>query len=192
MDKKLSYCLGQNDDQILLVDMHDNPIGTIEKLAAHQQGLLHRAFSLFLYHDNSLLLQQRAVSKYHCGGLWANSCCSHPRPDESVAAAACRRLGEETGLFCQQPEELFSFVYRAQLDNQLTEHEYDHVLLAHHPMTDVSAYNFNPQEIQAMRWVETELLEKELRMQPQLFAPWFRLAAPRVIAHLRLLKLRSQ
>src|SRR5689334_1861243 len=110
-------------DYVIIVDPLDNEIGASEKLAAHREGKLHRAFSVFVFHDDALLLQRRADSKYHSPGLWTNTCCSHPRPGEGLTVAAHRRLSEEMGFDCDL-EPAFSFVYRAQFPNGLVEHEF--------------------------------------------------------------------
>ena len=112
---------------VILVDSQDNPIGVMEKMMAHQTGKLHRAFSVFVFNDHEeLLLHRRALTKYHSPGLWTNTCCSHPMPGEDVAVAAHRRLQEEMGMACTLVK-TFDFVYRAELDNDLIEHEFDHV-----------------------------------------------------------------
>src|SRR5258705_12437047 len=114
-------------NQVILVNEHDEPTGTMEKLAVHKKGLLHRAFSVFIFNTKGeLLLQRRTLNKYHSGGLWTNSCCSHPQPGEETKAAAQRRLKEEMG-FTAALEKIFDFVYKAEFDNGLTEHEFDHV-----------------------------------------------------------------
>src|SRR5437868_2002286 len=113
--------------EVILVNKRDEPTGSMEKLAAHQQGLLHRAFSIFIFNDNGeLLLQQRAIDKYHSGGLWTNTCCSHPQPGEETIVAAQRRLKEEMG-FTTSIKKVFDFVYKAEFGNGLIEHEFDHV-----------------------------------------------------------------
>ena len=113
--------------QVILVDVNDRQIGIMEKMKAHQQGSLHRAFSVFIFNKKGeMLLQQRALNKYHSGGLWTNACCSHPLPGEETIAAAKRRLQEELG-FEIPVEKVFDFVYKADFDNGLTEHEFDHV-----------------------------------------------------------------
>ena len=117
-----------NSPQVQLVDLFDRPCGSAEKLAAHRQPLLHRAFSVFLYHEDALLLQQRAWQKYHCGGLWANTCCSHPQPGEALPAAAHRRLREELAIDCPLTE-IGSFVYYHPFANGLYEYEYDHIFV---------------------------------------------------------------
>jgi isopentenyl-diphosphate Delta-isomerase len=160
------------EEQVVLVDENDRPLGTAPKMAAHEAGQLHRAFSVFVFHpDGRVLLQQRAHSKYHSGGLWTNTCCSHPRPDEDVAQAAHRRLREEMGFDCDL-RAAFTFVYRAELDRGLTEHEYDHVFLGEfsgEPALD-------PDEAAAWRWVEPAALNSELAAEPQDFTVWFRIA----------------
>ena len=119
------------EEQVVLVNTLDEPQGTMEKMAAHEKGVLHRAFSVFILNSKGeLLLQQRAHHKYHSGGLWTNTCCSHPRDGEDVIDAGIRRLQEEMGMRCQL-EPKFSFVYRADLDHGMTEHELDHVLIGY-------------------------------------------------------------
>lgn len=160
--------------QVILVDEEDNPIGEAEKIAAHQQGLLHRAFSIFIFHKPSqgeplLLLQQRQSSKYHCAGLWTNTCCSHPKPGETVLAAAHRRLLEELGMQTEL-KEVGGFHYTAKFDNGLIENEMDHVLIG---FTSDTTIAFNPEEIQAVRWITVSELLEELLQSPQNFTPWF-------------------
>lgn len=164
------------DKEIILVDSHDNITGYTSKFEAHRTGALHRAFSVFLYHENSLLIQQRAQDKYHSGGLWANTCCSHPRKGESLEAAVSRRLMEEAGIKCGV-EEVFAFVYKHQFGEQLYEHEYDHVFLGEYD----GEYVMNPDEVQDFRWVDLDELKTELESSPEKFACWFQIAAPKVI-----------
>ena len=160
-----------NKELIILVDEYDNELGLMEKLEAHQKGLLHRAFSVFLLNDsNQLLLQKRALNKYHSPGLWTNTCCSHPRDGESVINAGIRRLSEEMG-FETELNTLFSFIYKAEFDNGLTEHEFDHVLLGR--------YNKNPLinklEVSDWRWIDVELLKKDVVVSPYLYTVWFKI-----------------
>jgi isopentenyl-diphosphate delta-isomerase len=116
--------------EVILVDSEDNPIGTMEKMEAHEKGLLHRAFSVLIFNSKGqMLLQKRARSKYHSGGLWTNTCCSHPAPNESVAEAAKRRLKEEMGIDAE-PKFAYKFIYKTPLDQNLVEHEVDHVFTA--------------------------------------------------------------
>ena len=157
-------------DRVILVDSEDRPIGTEEKLAAHEKGVLHRAFSVFVLNDrDEMLLQQRADGKYHSSGLWSNTCCSHPRPGEATGDAARRRLEEEMGFTCDV-EPAFALVYRAEVGGGLIEHEYDHVLLARwngDPTPD-------PGEVKGWRWVEPAELRREVRLNPERFTYWFR------------------
>jgi len=163
----------EQKEYVVLVDERDSQIGLEEKLKAHELGLLHRAFSVFLFRkkDNKieLLLQQRAKHKYHCGGLWANTCCSHPRDGEPVIKAGKRRLQEEMGIKDVSLEPVGKFAYKAVFENGLTEHEIDHVLIGHFDSDDI---NFNPEEVQAVRWVTLDQLEKELIEKPEIFVPW--------------------
>ncbi|HSU49504.1 MAG TPA: isopentenyl-diphosphate Delta-isomerase, partial [Segetibacter sp.] len=116
-------------EEVILVNELDEQIGKMEKMEAHSKGLLHRAFSVFIFNDQGeMLLQQRAVSKYHSGGLWTNACCSHPRPEEATEDAALRRLQEELG-FTVSLAKIFDFRYNASFTNGLTEHEFDHVFV---------------------------------------------------------------
>jgi isopentenyl-diphosphate delta-isomerase len=121
-----------NENYVILVDKNDNPIGEMEKIEAHEKGLLHRAFSVFIYNKkNELMLQQRALTKYHTPGLWTNTCCSHQKVGESNVEAGQRRLMEEMG-FTVPLEEKMSFTYKAPFDNGLTEHEFDHILVGYY------------------------------------------------------------
>jgi isopentenyl-diphosphate Delta-isomerase len=159
-------------EQVILVDGADNALGVREKHAAHLDGLLHRAFSVFLFDDaGRMLLQRRAHDKYHSGGLWSNTCCSHPRPGEETAAAAQRRLLEEMGVLCPL-HHAFSFIYRADVGGGLTEHEYDHVFLGR--------FNGEPApdnaEVGAWRWVAAGALRREVESHPDHFTHWFHIA----------------
>lgn len=159
-------------EYIVLVDRENREIGTAEKLAAHQNNQLHRAFSVFIFRKKprlELLLQQRAQEKYHCGGLWTNTCCSHPHPGEPVLEAGMRRLQEEMG-FTTTLTDLGWFHYNAHFDNGLSEHEIDHVLIGE--IDDSVPLHINPSEVQATRWVAIEDLKRELAASPRLFTPW--------------------
>ena len=164
-------------EHVVLVDARDRPVGSAEKLRAHQEGLLHRAFSVFVFNtDGHLLLQRRHPNKYHSGGLWSNTCCSHPRVDEPAAAAALRRLDEEMGFRCNL-DYRFGFTYHAVLDNDLVEHEYDHVFVGTfdgHPVPD-------EHEVDDFRWIAPQQLLDEMQAQPEHFTYWFRLIAERVL-----------
>ncbi|NOZ82014.1 MAG: isopentenyl-diphosphate Delta-isomerase [Candidatus Micrarchaeota archaeon] len=166
---------------VVLVDENDREIGTEEKLKAHREKKLHRAFSIFIFDSKGrLLLQKRADSKYHCGGLWTNTCCSHPRPGESVMEAARRRLREEMGFECDL-EILFPFIYKADFENGLTEYEYDYVLIGRYE----GKIDPNPEEADGWAWFTPEEVKKEMERSPEKFTPWFRIAFPRVIEELR-------
>ena len=157
-------------DRVVLVDWLDRPVGTEEKLEAHRQGRLHRAFSVLgLNAAGEMLLQRRAADKYHSGGLWSNACCSHPRPGEEVEAAAHRRLREEMGFDCPL-EDVFSFVYRTELGGGLVEHEYDHVLLGRWDGAPTPA----PAEVSEWKWLSPAALREALERHPEHFTYWFR------------------
>lgn len=164
--------MNDKEEVVILVDEHDRQIGLAKKLYAHEKGLLHRAFSIFVFKDTidgkKLLLQQRDVKKYHAGGLWTNTCCSHPRDGESVLAAGRRRLQEELG-FCLELEQIGSFCYRANFSNGLIEHEYDHVLIGNY---NNEAINCNPDEVQDFAWVSINEFEEKLSSTPAEFTPW--------------------
>lgn len=157
-------------DQVILVDPHDRPVGTAEKLMAHRTGLRHRAFSVLVRNEEGeLLLQRRAEGKYHSGGLWSNTCCSHPRPGEYTTTAARRRLFEEMGFDCPVTP-VGSLIYRAEVGSGLVEHEYDHLFLGHwdgEPVPD-------PAEVSEWRWVPVAKLLDEVARHPGRFTVWFR------------------
>ena len=156
---------------VILVDDNDNQLGLMEKIEAHEKALLHRAFSVFILNDNKqLLLQKRALNKYHSPGLWTNTCCSHPRDGESVIDAGIRRLDEEMG-FKTQLNNLFSFVYKARLDNGLTEHEYDHVLLGKYNKDPL----MNELEVCDWKWVDLDALSNDLVINPKSYTVWFKI-----------------
>lgn len=158
-------------EYVILVDENDQEIGQMEKMEAHEKALLHRAFSIFLFNDkNELLLQQRAHSKYHSGGLWTNTCCSHPRAGETVLEAANRRLMEEMGIEAEMQSE-FSFIYRAELDNDLTEYELDHVVLGTFNGEPV----INPEEVAAWKYVSMKEIEADMKANPENYTAWFRI-----------------
>jgi isopentenyl-diphosphate delta-isomerase len=160
---------------VLLVDEHDRPLRLMEKMAAHEQGLLHRAFSAYVFqsHDGvpRLLLQKRSIAKYHFGGLWTNTCCGHPLDNETPALAGERRLPEEMNFRCSL-REVGTFIYRAQSANALIEHELDHVLIG---TFEGVLPRPNPAEADDARWVSLAELDQELAREPQAFTPWFAL-----------------
>jgi isopentenyl-diphosphate delta-isomerase len=158
-------------DFVVLVDSQDNEVGIMEKMEAHEKGLLHRAFSIFLFNSKGeMLLQQRALSKYHSPGLWTNACCSHPAPNETTLEAGKRRLQEELGLSTVLVE-AFKFEYRATFDNSLTEHELDYVLVGY---TDEFP-QLNLDEAQDYRWVRWADLLSEMALYPEKFTVWFKI-----------------
>ena len=156
---------------VLLVDELDNVIGTAEKLAAHQNGgQLHRAFSLLIFNTKGeILIQKRAASKYHCPGLWTNTCCSHPDGEHLIEDNARTRLQEEMGMECGEISREFSFIYRKEFDNGLTEHELDHVLIAVSDEVPV----LNPSEADDFTYVSLETLYKDLDENPAKYTFWF-------------------
>ena len=160
------------EPEVILVNEQDEAIGTMAKMEAHQKGVLHRAFSVFLFDsEGRMLLQQRAATKYHGAHLWTNACCSHPYPGELTAAAAQRRLQEELG-FVIPLRPIFSFTYKADVENGLIEHEFDHVFAGEWE----SEVNFNTEEVAAVRYQGMADIKAELQAQPHLFTTWFRLA----------------
>lgn len=171
----------EKSEYVVLVNEHDEAIGTMEKMAAHRSGMLHRAFSIFLFDaEGRMLLQQRADAKYHSPGLWSNACCSHPRPGENVIPAANRRLQEELGTEARL-EHRFAFTYHARFANDLQEHEFDHVLFGAfsgeiHP---------DPTEVKAVRWLSPEELNTGISATPEAFTPWLRICWPQVLEHMQ-------
>lgn len=170
-----------NQEHVILVDHNDHQIGTMEKMEAHRQGVLHRAFSVFLFNDNGdLLLQQRALSKYHSAGLWTNTCCSHPRPGESTGDAAFRRLKEEMGITAPL-EKAFSFIYKVRFDNDLFEHELDHILIG----TFNGIPEVNPEEVNAYKWVSPIEIRKRMESNPEEYTAWFKICFEEMFDHYR-------
>jgi len=157
------------EKDIILVDPDDRETGTGEKADVHRRGLLHRAFSVFLFNGDSLLIQRRATGKYHSAGLWANTCCSHPRAGQTVAEAAALRLEQECGITGARIREAGSFVYRAVFANGLTEYEYDHVFTGEYSGT----FDPDPEEIEELRYVPLAELKQDLLTHPERYAVWF-------------------
>lgn len=169
------------ENQVILVDEKDCPLGTTTKLHAHQQGLLHRAFSIFIFKQETtleLLLQQRAAVKYHSPSLWTNTCCSHPLPHETILAAAQRRLQEEFHLNIAL-QHAGQFHYTARFDNGLIENELDHVFTGFYSNETITP---NPAEIQAFRWISIEALKQEMHQYPNQFTPWLNQALTLALA----------
>lgn len=165
-----------NKEYVILVDENDRMTGTMEKMEAHVKGVLHRAFSIFIFNTKGqLLLQQRAMQKYHSSGKWTNTCCSHPRPGEDTVTAAKRRLAEEMGLQCPlQP--MFDFIYHAEVNQGMTEHEFDHVFWG---ITDTLP-SLNPDEAMAYRYENLTDLEFDIKAHPTQYTQWFKLCFDRV------------
>lgn len=168
-------------EEVILVNEKDKVLGYMEKQEAHIKGLMHRAFSIFIFNDkNELLLQKRAVEKYHSGGLWTNTCCSHPRKNETNIEAAYRRLNEEMGMSCVL-NKVFTFTYKAVLDKGLTEHEFDHVFFG---FTNQKP-KINTDEVAEYKYISIVNLEKTVSTRPELFTEWFLICFPKVINQLR-------
>ena len=159
------------EDKVILVDNNDNQIGLMPKLEAHEKGVLHRAFSVFIFNNyGELMLQRRALTKYHSPGLWTNTCCSHQRDGESNISSGKRRLNEEMG-FDTELFEKTSFIYKAKFDNGLTEHEFDHVI--------VGSYNHSPIinsiEVNSWKWMSLENVKKDINDHPDNYTAWFKI-----------------
>lgn len=167
------------EEQVILVDGNDLQVGQMEKMEAHQKGLLHRAFSVFIFNSkNELLLQQRAFDKYHSGGLWTNTCCSHPRIGESNLDGANRRLMEEMGMQADL-KWVFDFTYRAEFESGLVEHELDHVFFGQSDLLPV----INRNEVETFKYVNLEALKDELQLNPQDYTPWLKICLEKVMEH---------
>lgn len=160
----------KKEELVVLVNEKDEQIGLMPKMEAHEKAKLHRAFSVFVYNDKGeMMLQQRALCKYHSPGLWTNTCCSHQRDGEDNIAAGKRRLMEEMG-FSTELKETISFVYKAPFDNGLTEHEFDHILVGDYE----GEPNINPEEVADWKWSGVEEVKKEISENPALFTEWFK------------------
>lgn len=158
------------EERVILVDENDCELGTMEKMEAHKKALLHRAISVFIINSKGKwLLQRRAMHKYHSSGLWSNTACTHPRPGESYLEAAHRRLKEEMGMECEL-KELFNFIYKEKLDNELTEHELDHVFVGYSNETP----NFNPEEVCDYKYMPYDDLVKDIHAHPNDYTFWFK------------------
>ncbi|MGJ8666602.1 MAG: isopentenyl-diphosphate Delta-isomerase [Patiriisocius sp.] len=170
------------EEKVILVNKNDEQIGVMPKMEAHQKGVLHRAFSVFVLNDNNdLMLQQRALHKYHSPGLWTNTCCSHQRVGESNIEAGTRRLQEEMG-FTTALKDTISFIYKAPFDNGLTEHELDHILLGN--------FNGMPQinedEVAAWKWMPLNEVKTDIKKHPELYTEWFKIIFAESFEHLKL------
>lgn len=169
-------------EEVILVNENDVEVGTEEKMESHLNGgKLHRAFSIFIFNsEGELMLQKRAEDKYHCAGLWTNTCCSHPRPGESLKEATQRRLKEEMGFTCPL-KEIFSFQYRADFSNGLTENEIDHVFIGKYD----GEPELNEGEASDWMWIGLDKLEEDMKKNPEKYTPWFKISIPKVIEHVR-------
>ena len=166
-------------EHVILVDEQDNPIGTMEKQAAHIEPHLHRAFSIFIFNSKGkLLLQQRALSKYHSPGLWTNTCCSHPRDGETLEEATSRRLLEEMGMVCPM-HEVYTFIYKAPVGEGLTEHEFDHVFIGQSDDTP----NINHDEVESWKYMSLKDLSKDIQRHPEHYTEWFKITFEEMTHH---------
>lgn len=164
-------------EQVILVDEQDMELGVMEKMEVHEKALLHRAFSIFIFNSKGeLLLQQRAIDKYHSGGLWTNTCCSHPRPGEDALASATRRLREEMG-FETPLEKVFDFIYKATFDNGLTEYEFDYVFTGYYD----GNIEYDIKEVANYLYIPMHQLEILIQQQPDFFTKWLQVAFPKVM-----------
>ena len=171
-------------ENVVLVDRNDNPMGLMPKLEAHEKGVLHRAFSVFILNKKGqLMLQRRALDKYHSPGLWTNTCCSHPRESEGNIEAGVRRLKEEMG-FTTPLMPMFSFIYKSKFDNGLTEHEFDHVLLGYY---DKQPF-INKIEVSDWKWMSLDKIILEIKNKPEDFTVWFKIIFERFYNHLYKIK----
>ena len=172
------------EEKVILVNENDEQIGLMPKLEAHQKAVLHRAFSVFIFnHKNELMLQQRALSKYHSPGLWTNTCCSHQRDGETNIQAGKRRLQEEMG-FVTELKDTISFIYKAPFDNGLTEHEFDHILVGYYNDEPV----INSDEVSSWKWMPLEKVKKDISNNPGLYTEWFKIIFDRFYEHINIKK----
>ena len=181
MEKDLLNTMNSNEEIITLVDLDDEIIGYDTKDNIHKKGLLHRAFSIFIFNGNKMLLQKRNENKYHSGGLWTNACCSHQRKKETLETAIHRRLLEELGFDCKL-EECFTFVYRNQFTNNTCEYELDHVFVGEY--SGELKPNFD--EVSEVQWIDIGELKKSMVLDPRKYTTWFIISAP------RLMKMKSE
>lgn len=166
--------------QVILVNESDVAIGKMDKMEAHQKGLLHRAFSIFIFNEKGqMLLQQRALSKYHSGGLWTNACCSHPQEGEDLLQAANKRLEEEMG-FTTDLKEAFSFTYKTNFDNGLIENEFDHVLVGNY----TGEISPNESEVKDYCFLSVNQINAALQITPKKYTSWFKIAFPKMVDYI--------
>ncbi|WP_046745850.1 isopentenyl-diphosphate Delta-isomerase [Kordia zhangzhouensis] len=168
-------------ENVILVNENDEQIGVMEKIEAHEKALLHRAFSVFILNNKGeLMLQQRALHKYHSPGLWTNTCCSHQREGESNIAAGKRRLQEEMG-FVTELAEAVSFIYKAPFDNGLTEHEYDHVMIGNYNDAPI----INPDEVADWKWMDVKAVKDDIASHPEKYTAWFKIIFDKFYEHIK-------
>ncbi len=164
------------NNKVILVNENDVPKGEMNKLEAHKKGILHRAYSVFVFNEkNELLLQQRSINKYHSGGLWSNTCCSHPQPDEDIRKSASDCLIKEMGIRCQL-EYTFKFIYHSEFDNGLVENELDHVFVG--KTSDLPKPN--PDEVSNWQAITLSDLESSITKSPEKFTPWLKICLPKL------------
>jgi len=175
-----------NEEHVVLVNEQDEALGTMDKLQAHRDGLLHRAFSVFLFDEQGkLLLQRRAEGKYHSPGLWTNTCCGHPRQGEEIVQAAKRRLSEEMGIDTEL-QQRFQFLYRAEFGNGMIEHEVDHVLFGLAPGPPEA----DPTEVQDWTYADLHDLDADLRERPEHYTTWLHRCWPMILEHAEAIGIR--
>lgn len=173
-----------NEEKVIIVNEKDEQIGLMPKLEAHEKAVLHRAFSVFIFNDkNELMLQQRALNKYHSPGLWTNTCCSHQRDGESNIQAGKRRLKEEMG-FVTDLKDTISFIYKAPFDNGLTEHEFDHILVGYYDYEP----NINPDEVSAWKWMSLEDVRTDIKNNSDFYTEWFKIIFDKFYEHINVAK----
>ncbi len=173
-----------NEEKVILVNENDEQIGVMPKMEAHEKAVLHRAFSVFIFNSsNELMLQQRALHKYHSPGLWTNTCCSHQREGETNLQAGKRRLKEEMG-FVTKLTETTSFIYKAPFDNGLTEHELDHIMIGYYD----GEPEINPDEVASWKWMQLEDVKKDIAKYPDLYTAWFKIIFEKFYEHINVVK----
>jgi isopentenyl-diphosphate delta-isomerase len=169
------------EEKVVLVNEQDDILGFMNKMEAHEKAVLHRAFSVFIFNDKGeMLLQQRAMSKYHSPGLWTNACCSHPRKGETYKEAALRRMPEEIGM-TTDIEEAFWFIYKADVGQGLTEHELDHVFIGYSNENP----DLNPEEACEFKWMRTEDVKKDIENRPEQYTEWFKIIFEKYYEHIQ-------
>ncbi len=165
---------------VILVNENDVQIGTMEKIEAHKKGELHRAYSIFVFNSKKeLLLQRRALNKYHSGGLWTNTCCSHPQPVEKLINSAHIRLNEEMGFDCDL-KNVFHFIYKNKLDNELSEHELDHVFIGYYDQ----APEVNIKEVMEWKYMPLNEIKQSMKLNPELYTAWFKIVFAKVLDYI--------